>query len=160
MKTFKMVWEERVCDGWGDTLYFEKKSQIIEAKDEDEACDKWDAEHDWNENINGLDDCFEIIEHELFEKRYSIDMPDGIRYVIPIEYIARLHAETVSIHSDISDNLRNVTIPLFESDENEIFKFVKSLKWKDLSRHATAYKKKIDQSEMQKQLEEVQGSIV
>ncbi|RYL25079.1 hypothetical protein [Acinetobacter piscicola] len=152
MKKFKLTWDERVCDDMGDTLYFEGKSQIIEAENEDVACDQWEKENEHNEYQNGLDDCVEVVESELFKKHLLIDMPDGLTYGIPVEIIARNRAEYYAqkeYDGDITESLRDDTLPLFE-DISEIHDWASNnMNWSDAKKHAITLKKKISESEFQ-----------
>lgn len=152
MKKFKLTWDERVTDHDDDFLYMEKKSQTIEAENEDAACDQWNKENEHNEYQNGLSDCIEVVESELFKKHLLIDMPDGFVYAIPVEIIARNHAEYYAnkeYNSDIAESLRNDTLPLFE-DISEIHDWASNnMNWSDVKKHAITLKKKISESEFQ-----------
>lgn len=152
MKKFKLTWDERVCNDEGDTLHFEGKSQIIEAENADTACTLWEEENKHNDCQNGLDDCVEIVESSLFEKHMFIDMPDGLTYGIPIEIIARNHAEYYAkeYEGDIAECLRDNTIPLFIDDYSEIRDWASNnMNWSDVKKHAITLTKKINQDEFQ-----------
>lgn len=122
MKKFKLTWDQRICDDMGDTLYFEEKSQIIEAENVDAACDIWEKENKHNDGQNGLDSCVEVVEHELFKKLLIVTMPDSSEYGVPIELIARNRAEHYKdeFNDDVAESLREDTLPLFESSSYEI----------------------------------------
>ena len=117
MKKFKLIWTERVVDHEGDTLHHEEKSQIIEAENEDAACDQWEKENEHNEYQNGLDDAVEVIETPLFDKKIYLDMPDGLTYAVPVEIIARDRAEHYKdeFNDDLGESLREDTIPFLEA---------------------------------------------
>lgn len=152
MNKFKLTWCERVCDEDGDTLYHENKSQIIEAENEDAACDQWEKENEHNENQNGLDDCVEVIESLLFKKNLIVTMPNGVDYAVPVEFIARDRAEHYANEYDgnISESLKEDTIPLFESDEFEIRDWaLNNLNWSDVKRHAVMLVKKMSEHDFQ-----------
>ena len=153
MKKFKLTWCERVCDEDGDTLWHEHKSQIIEAENEDAACQQWEDENEYNDNQNGLDDCIEVVEHELFKKHIVIDMPDNLTYAVPIEFIARNRAEYYAnkeFDGDITKSLIEDTLPLFESDDYEITDWaVNNLNWSDVADVAIAMKKRVDKQDFQ-----------
>lgn len=154
MKKFKLTWCERVCDEDGGTLWHEHKSQIIEAENEDAACQQWEDENEYNDNQNGLDDCIEVVEHELFKKHIVIDMPDNLTYAVPIEFIARNRAEYYAnkeFDGDITKSLIEDTLPLFESSDHEITDWaVNNLNWSDVADVAIAMKKKADKQDFQK----------
>lgn len=140
-KKFKLLWDERVVDQEGDCLHTEQKSQIIEAESEDAACAQWGKENEHNEYQNGLDDVYEIVETPLFAKHLYVDMPDGNRYKIPVEMIARHRAEHYAnkdYDGDIAESLRDDTIPLFLDDDYEIEDWaVNNMNWDDVKAHAT-----------------------
>ncbi len=150
LKRFKCTWDERVGqhDGFGDEVnhHFESRSVIIEAENEDQACDQWEKEYA-NKGTNGLDDCVEVIEHALFAKHLFVDMPDGITYCISVELIARHRAEYYAhknYNGDIAESLRHDTLPLFESDDFEIRDWASNnMNWSDVKKHATMLTKKI-----------------
>lgn len=154
MKKFKLTWDERVCDDEGDTLYFEEKSQIIEADNEDDACAQWEKENEYNDCQNGIDDCVEIVESELFKKHMMIDMPDGLTYGVSVEVIARNRAEYYAhkeYGGDIAKSLRDDTLPLFE-DEYQIRDWAaNNMNWSDVKHDAVVLKKKVDECEFQEQ---------
>ena len=144
MKKFKLTWCERVVDHEGDTLYHEEKTQFIEAENEDAACDQWDKENEHNDYQNGLDDCVEVVEHDLFWKRLIVTMPDGSQYAVPVELIARDRADHYKdeFNNDINESLRQDTLPLFESDNYEIHDWAaNSMNWSDVKDKATCVKK-------------------
>lgn len=152
MKKFKLTWDERVTDHDDDFLYMEEKSQIIEAENEDAACDQWEKENEHNEYQNGLSDCVEVVEHPLFKKHMLIDMPDGLTYGIPIEFIARHRAQYYA--RDFGGNeiksLLEDTVPLFESDNFEIRDWASNnMNWSDVERHAITLKKKVSDGDFQ-----------
>lgn len=135
MKKFKLIWDERVCDVNGDMLHMEQKTQIIEAENEDAACDQWNKENEHNEYQNDLDDVYEIVEHALFLKRLCVDMPNGVTYGVPVEVIARHRAEVYKdeFNDDLAESLREDTIPLFESDNYEIRDWAaNNMNWSDV----------------------------
>ncbi|MBN6492740.1 hypothetical protein JZM31_06675 [Acinetobacter pittii] len=146
MKKFKLTWLERVCDEDGYTLYHENKSQIIEAENEDKACEIWEEENEYNENQNGLDDCIEVVEHPLFEKYLIISMPDGLDYGVPIEVIARNRAEHYAdeFNGDITLSLIEDTLPLFASDSYEIRDWASNnMNFSDVKEQTIVLKKKV-----------------
>lgn len=148
MKKFKLTWQERICDSDGDTLYFENKSQVIEAENEDAACDLWEKEHEHDDH-NGLHDCVEIAESELFKKSLIVDMPDGLAYAIPVELIARNRAQYYAdkeYDGDIAESLRNDTIPLFEEDPYNIRDWAaNNMNWSEVKSSAVLLAKKVDE---------------
>lgn len=144
MKKFKLTWDERVCGEDGDTLYFDGKEQIIEAENADAACAQWEKENEHNENQNGLDDCIELVEHELFKQKLIVTMPDGSEYAVPVELIARDRAERYKdeFNDDVAESLREDTLPLFESDSYEIHDWAaNSMNWSEVKDHAVCVKK-------------------
>lgn len=152
MKKFKLTWKERVCDEDGDMLYFERKSETIEAENEDAACDLWEKEHAHDDH-NGLHDCVEVVESELFKKHIYIDMPDDLTYGVPVELIARHRAEYYAnkeYDGDIAESLRDDTIPLFESDDFEIRDWASNnMNWSEVKDSAITLKKKVGEDEFQ-----------
>lgn len=148
MKKFKLTWCERVCDEDGNTLYLENKSEIIQAESEDAACDLWEKEHEHDDH-NGLHDCVEVVESDLFKKHLIVDMPDGLTYAIPAELIARNRAEYYAhkeYGGDVAESLRDDTIPLFEDDAYNIRDWAaNNLNWSDVKTKAIVLKKKIDE---------------
>lgn len=152
MKKFKLTWDERVCDDEGDFLYMEGKSQVIEAENEDAACAQWKEENKYNDYQNGLDDCVEIVESELFKKHMLIDMPDGLTYGIPVEIIARNRAEYYAHKEhggDVAKSLRDDTLPLFK-DEYQIRDWAaNNMNWSDVKHNTITLKKKVDEDEFQ-----------
>lgn len=153
MKKFKAVWRERIVDQEGDTLGHEMKSQIIEAENEDKACDIWDAENEHNEYQNGLDSCEEVVEHPLFSMKIKIDMPDGFTYGVPVERIARHRAERYAdkeYGGDIGQSLREDTLPLFDAHKDEIVDWaINNLNWSDVSQYAVVLDKKLQKVDME-----------
>ncbi len=152
MKKFKLTWCERVCDDEGDTLYHENKSQFIEAENEDTACEQWEKENEYNDCQNGLDDCIEVVESELFKKHMLIDMPDGLTYGVSVEVIARNRAEYYAhkeYGGDVAESLRDDTLPLFEDDYHIRDWAANNMDWSDVKREAITLKKKVDESEFQ-----------
>lgn len=152
MKKFKLTWDERVCDEEGDFLYMEGKSQIIEAENEDAACDQWEKENEHNEYQNGLDDVVEVIETSLFDKYIHLDMPDGLTYAVPVEVVARDRAEhyKAEFNDDLGESLREDTIPLFLDHEYEIKDWARNnMNWCDVKDKAAKLLKKIDSDEYQ-----------
>lgn len=146
MKKFKLTWDERVTDHDDDFLYMEEKSQVIEAENEDAACDQWEKENEHNEYQNGLTDCVELVESELFTKYLTVDMPDGLIYGVPVEIIARNRAEYYAkdFNGDIVESLRNDTLPLFE-DNSEIRDWASNnMNWDEVKMHAVTFAKKLD----------------
>ncbi len=144
MKKYKLIWEQRICDDEGDMLYLEMQSQIIEAQSEDAACAIWQEENEYNDGQNGLDDCFEIVEHELFKKRLIVTMSDSSKWSVPVEIIARDRADHYKgeFNDDLAESLRNDTLPLFESDSYEIHDWASnSMNWDDVKAHAICIKK-------------------
>lgn len=152
MKKFKLTWVERVEDSEGYLLYMEAKSEVVEAENEDAACDKWQAECD-EDLCNGLDDCVEVVEHELFSKHLYIDMPDGMTYAVPVELIARNRAEYYAhkeYDGDVAESLRDDTLPLFESDNYEIHDWAaNNMNWAEVKGKAIMLKKKVPEDEFQ-----------
>lgn len=147
MKKFKLTWLQRICDEDGYTLYHENKSQIIEAENEDKACEIWEQENETNENQNGLDDCIEVVEHPLFSKHLIVTMPDGLDYGVPIEVIARNRAEHYAkeFNHDITRSLIEDTLPLFESDEYEIHDWAaNNMNFSDVKDQTIILKKKVE----------------
>ena len=135
MKKFKLTWDERVTDHDDDFLYMEEKSQIIEAENEDAACDQWNKENEHNEYQNGLSDCVEVVEHPLFSKRLVITMPDESQWAVPVEFIARHRASYYAkeFGDDVTQSLREDTLPLFESENYEIQDWsANNMNWSDV----------------------------
>ena len=142
LKKFKLTWDEWKYehDAYGDETdkWLEKMELIIEAKDIDAACEMWDKEHA-NDGTNGLDDIYEIIEHELFNKSLHVEMPDGHTYAVPVEIIARNRAEAYADEygDDVGESLREDTIPLFmERDYNIRDWASNNMNWDDVKAHA------------------------
>lgn len=152
-KRFKLTWDERVVDEDGDVLHFEQKSQIIEAKNEDAACAQWKKENQHNDNQYGLEDCVEVVEHELFNKHFVVSMPDGFDYAVPIEVIARNRAEYYAdkdYSGDVAKSLIDDTLPLFSSDEKEIRDWASNnMDWTDVRDHSRQLLKRIPADEFQ-----------
>lgn len=153
MKKFKLLWDERICDEDGDTLYFEKNQQIIEAEDEDAACDIWNKENEHNDCQNGLDDCFEIVESPLFQKHIFINMPDGLTYAVPVELVARNRAEYYAhkeYGGDIAKSLTEDTLPLFIDDNREILDWaINNMNWSEVEQDAIVVERKTSKDESQ-----------
>ena len=164
MKKFKLTWNERVVDSDGGMLHMEVKHQIIEADTEDKACDIWDEENEFNEYQNGLSDCVEVVEHQLFSKHLKIEMPDGHTYGVPVEFIARHHAEYYcqkDYNGDITKSLIEGTLPLFESYADEITDWAQNnLNWSDVKGCALVLGKKSMDSEMEEAWVNGEHSIV
>lgn len=133
-------------------------STIIEANDEDHACDLFDEEYP---DENGAHDCFEHLEHQLFKKYMLVDMPDNLTYGIPVELIARNRAEHYKddFGDDLIVSLLEDTIPLFESHDREIHDWAaNNMNWKDVKNHTITLKRKTSDSEFQEQW--VNGSYI
>lgn len=153
MKKFKLTWDERVRNDEGDTLHFESKIQIIEAENADAACAQWEQENEHNEDVNGLEDCVEVVDHPLLSKHMMINMPDGLIYGVSIETIARHRAEYYAGKDFDGDNTKSLvedTLPLFESDESEIRDWASNnMNWSDVERHSIVLKKNVSKEEFQ-----------
>ena len=158
MKKFKLEWRERVEDDEGSLLHYILKHQVIEAESEDAACDLWEAENQYNDAQNGLNSCIEVVEHPLLDKHLHFEMLNGCCYVIPVEFIARRHAELYSqelFGGDVARSLIEGTLPLFEADEEKLKGWAsKNLKWRDVGVVATIYQKKISETELEKRWQE------
>lgn len=149
MKKFKIIWVERVTDGEGDFLHLERNSQIIEAENMDAACDQWEKEHE-HEDHNGMADCFELVEHDLFKKRLVVSMPDGFDYAVRVELIARDRAAVYAdeFNDDIAESLREDTIPLFLEDEYAIHDWAaNNMNWSEVKDKAIRLESRIDEDE-------------
>lgn len=153
MKRFKLTWDERVPDHEGYTSHFEEKTQIIEAESEDAACAQWEKENQHNDNQNGLDNCVEIVEHELFSKNLVVSMPDGFDYAVPVEVIARHRAEYYAhkdYNGDITKSLVEDTLPLFQADHDEIREWASnSMNWNDVKDKAKQLMKRVEKFDYQ-----------
>lgn len=154
MKKFRLEWREKVLDDEGFFLHYEIKNQVLEAENEDDACDQWDTDNEYNDAQNGLTSCVEIVEHPLFEKHIHIEMPNGCCYAIPVEFIAHNRAERFAKDSFNGDAVRSLvedTLPLFDKNEAEI-KFWASteMKWNDVEGAAKIYQKRILKEDLEK----------
>lgn len=153
MKRFKLTWDERVLDEEGDFLHFQQKSQVIEAENEDAACAQWEKENQHNDNQTGLDNCVEIVEHELFSKHLVVSMPDGFDYAVPVEVIARHRAEYYAhkdYNGDITKSLVEDTLPLFQADRDEIREWASNnMNWTDVEDSAKLLKKRVEKVDYQ-----------
>ena len=126
-------------------------STIIEATSEDHACDLFDEEYP---DENGVHDCFEHLEHQLFKKYLLIEMPDSMTYGVPLEMIARSRAEHYKseFNNDVIARLVEDTIPLFESNDYEIHDWAaNNMNWKDVKNHTIVLKRKTSDDEFQEQ---------
>lgn len=152
LKKFKITWTERICCDNGDFLHLQEKSTIIMAKSEDEACDLWEKENQYNDGQNGINECYEIVESPLFQKMLVVDMPDGFGYGLNIEVIARDHAQrfVTDFDNDLNRSLIEGTLPVFTSDESQIVKWATTeMKWKDAKQKAITLIPKLDEESMQ-----------
>lgn len=135
-KNFKLTWNERVCDDDSNFLHFMQKSQIIEAENADAACAKWEKENKHNSYQTGLEDCVEVVEHDLFNKHLIVSMPDGFDYAVPVEVIARNRAEYYAVKDysgDVTKSLVDDTLPLFQADSAEIREWAAyNMNWNDV----------------------------
>lgn len=81
-------------------------------------------------------------------------MPDGLKYAVPVELIARSRAEhyKAEFDNDVIRSLLEDTIPLFDSDDYEVHDWaVNNMNWDDVKIHSTALKKKVSDDEFQEQ---------
>jgi hypothetical protein len=137
MKKFKVTY------GIGGYL-----STVYEANDEDHAIQLFEEDYP---DENGCDDCYELVEHELFNKHLLIEMPDGLTYGIPIEIIARNRAEHYKdeFNGDVAESLREDTIPLFD-DFYEVHDWASNnMNWDEVKIHAITLKRKTLDDEFQ-----------
>ena len=82
----------------------------------------------------------ELIEIESPNWQYIITMPDGSRWSVPVEVIARDRAKEYAheFNDELSLSLHEDTIPLFRSDEYSIEDWAKNnMNWKDVEPFAT-----------------------
>ena len=127
------------------------RSILIDAKNEDHACDLFNEDYP---EENGVHDCFEHLEHDFFKKNIFINMPDGLKYAVPVELIARDRAEHYKdeFDNDVTRSLLEDTIPLFESNDYEVHDWAaNNMNWDDVKIHSTALKKKVSDDEFQEQ---------
>lgn len=137
MKKFKVTY------GIGGYL-----STVYEANDEDHAIQLFEEDHP---SENGCHDCYELVEHELFNKHLLIEMPDGLTYGIPVEIIARNRAEHYKdeFKGDIAKSLKEDTIPLF-NDFYEVHDWASNnMNWDEVKIHAITLKRKTLDDEFQ-----------
>lgn len=148
-KTYKITWDEKE-DG---DCYWSKQSKRVEAESEDAACDWWTTHIEPYIETTGIDDCVLIVETPLFDKKVLIDMPDGLTYMIPVEFIARKRARYYFNKGEfptLEDSLLEDTIPLMESEPYEIEDWARNnLNWDDVEFVAVALKKKAKQGDFQ-----------
>ena len=151
MRKFKATWTELVRDEYGEPLYHEGKSQIIEAENEHAACDIWEKENEFNDGQNGLEDCVELVECDLFKKLLYVDMPDGLTYGLNIENIIREHARLKQhdYDNDITRSLVEGSIPFFSKNESYIKMWAKQLEWEFVKHNARQLTKKVTDDDME-----------
>lgn len=134
MTDFKIVWRE---NNDGD---HSEHSMIITADTEDDACDIWERDIEPNVPTNGMQSCVEVVESPLFKRCIYVDMPDCMRYAIPVEIIARNRAASYAktdYDNDVTKSLREDTLPLFESNDDEIIDWAQNnMNWSDVKDHA------------------------
>lgn len=152
---FKVVWCERYTehDGFGDEedSYYNQKSVIIFAQNEDEACDIWERDYS-NDGCNGVESIELVIEHSLLDQSIIIPMVDDNTYLIPIRFIAKDHAEAHAHKAKMTSDeyLVRVTLPLFENNESQIIGWAtKNIGWDKVRRVAQAIPKEPKIEEMQ-----------
>lgn len=78
------------------------------------------------------------------KQNLHVSMPDGSRWSVPVEIIARDRAAYYApreFDGDIERSLTEDTIPLFESDDYEIKDWAaNNMNWKDVKAHAVCVK--------------------
>ena len=78
------------------------------------------------------------------KKHLRVEMPDGSKWVVPVEVIARDRATQYAdeFNGDIELSLKKDTLPLFESDEYEIEDWAtNNMNWSDVVDEATELKR-------------------
>jgi hypothetical protein len=71
-------------------------------------------------------------------KLMTVEMPDGSKWGVPVEMIARNRATHYAseFNNDVERSLAEDTLPLFESDEYEIADWaVNQMNWRDFDGH-------------------------
>lgn len=71
-------------------------------------------------------------------KLMTIEMPDGSKFGVPVEMIARSRATNYAkeFDGDVERSLAEDTIPLFESDDYAIYDWaVNNMNWSDFDGH-------------------------
>lgn len=142
-KKYKCIWKELISEDYGDK-YLLKRTEIIEAYSEDHAYDIWYCEFA-SEDSNGLDDLYEVIEDPILKRYLLIDMPDGLTYSVPVEFIAKRHASHYAhtYNNDEAKSLTENTLHLFK-DEKYIMNWARhNLKWKDVKSVAIVLQRKV-----------------
>jgi hypothetical protein len=77
-------------------------------------------------------------------KYLRVDMPDGSKWDVPVDVIARHRAEYYKdeFDNDIEKSLKEDTLPLFESDEYEIEDWAaNNMNWDEVATHAVRINK-------------------
>lgn len=73
------------------------------------------------------------------KKRLIVTMPDGSRWGVPVDIIARDRAKHYAkeFDGDVERSLAEDTVPLFESDDFEIIDWAaNNMNWSDVKDHA------------------------
>jgi hypothetical protein len=130
MKVFTIYWREQR----GYVLV--KKRRSFEAFSENAAKTKW-KEYTAQEKIpHDIDLCIEEYNSELFDKHLHIEAPDGYMYKLPVEFIARNHAEHFADKEYGGDRMKSLvegTVPLFERDSYKILDWaLNAFNWEDV----------------------------
>lgn len=164
LKKFLLKWDERVEDDGGYLLHYQQKTQIIEAQNEDAAADQWEKENEYNEYQNGLDSIEEVVEHPLLKKILLINMPDGLTYGVPVNFIARNRAERLAkelFNGDTIQSLIQDTLPFFEADEQNIRDWAtQEISWDTVKNIAQPLQRKISADEYQAAWQQGESKII
>lgn len=139
MKKFKVIYD---ChDGFDKKRHFE----IVEANNEDEAEEIVQDMHSCEIEVY---DIVYVFDTQLNNKLILIDMPDNFTYGIPVMVIAENRAWYYRLRNEFNDFYESMvkdTLPLFESDEDEIIDWAKSnMNFADVKDKAHILKKKED----------------
>lgn len=136
-KKFMVIWHERVLNGEGDFLYFEKKSKVFHAENEDEACEAWESETDPTLCTQGIIDCYEVLEGDYLTKILTFKLKSGAVYGIRLGDLARYKARAMIAESatelEYMDVFKDVILE-FENI-NAVYEYALSIKWADVAEH-------------------------
>lgn len=155
MKKFIVTWHEKVLDQDGDFLHLEKKRMLIDAENEDQACDFWEEKTDPDLCARGILDCYETIDDPLLSKSLLFCTDSGAHMAVQIESIVRHRALSISQTSkdEYSEILKQV-VEQFK-DEDELYSYTKSIDWNEIAPHLFMVEQKVSE----KYLKEAWGKV-
>lgn len=156
MKKFIVTWHEKVLDQEGDFLHLEQKKMLIDAENEDRACDLWEEKTDPDLCTRGILDCYETIDDPLLNKAIVFCTDNGVNMAVQVESVVRHKAIKISKTStmEYSEILKQV-VEQFR-DKSELYNYAKSIDWNEIAPHVFQVEKKVSEQDLKSSWENQQ----